>query len=123
MRVVRHALRSLLTPERVLLLLEARPAAVSDAHPAAGVVGGPTRDPELLTRGRELASREARVGSMTRTCCGVGGGITALSDPRLEWQECLHKAARLEKLLRTGIQRGSMISPASGVTAAVMRTS
>ncbi|MQA60478.1 MAG: aminodeoxychorismate synthase component I [Actinophytocola sp.] len=31
---------------------------------------------------------------------GVGGGITALSDPELEWQECLHKAAPLEKLLR-----------------------
>ena len=24
---------------------------------------------------------------------GVGGGITADSDPAAEWQECLHKAA------------------------------
>jgi para-aminobenzoate synthetase component 1 len=32
---------------------------------------------------------------------GVGGGITADSDPELEWQECLHKAAPLEKLLTT----------------------
>lgn len=30
---------------------------------------------------------------------GVGGGITAQSDPGLEWQECLHKAAPLEALL------------------------
>ncbi len=30
---------------------------------------------------------------------GVGGGITADSDPEAEWQECLHKAAPLETLL------------------------
>jgi para-aminobenzoate synthetase component I len=30
---------------------------------------------------------------------GVGGGITAASDPAAEWQECLHKAAPLEALL------------------------
>ncbi|MGH3469327.1 MAG: chorismate-binding protein, partial [Thermocrispum sp.] len=33
---------------------------------------------------------------------GVGGGITASSDPELEWQECLHKAAPLEALLASG---------------------
>jgi para-aminobenzoate synthetase component 1 len=32
---------------------------------------------------------------------GVGGGITADSDPEAEWQECLHKAAPLEHLLAT----------------------
>ncbi|MDQ7805219.1 aminodeoxychorismate synthase component I [Amycolatopsis sp. A133] len=32
---------------------------------------------------------------------GVGGGITADSDPETEWQECLHKAAPLERLLAT----------------------
>ncbi len=32
---------------------------------------------------------------------GVGGGITADSDPETEWQECLHKAAPLETLLHT----------------------
>ncbi|MGA6165231.1 aminodeoxychorismate synthase component I [Amycolatopsis magusensis] len=32
---------------------------------------------------------------------GVGGGITADSDPEREWQECLHKAAPLERLLAT----------------------
>lgn len=30
---------------------------------------------------------------------GVGGGVTADSDPAAEWQECLHKAAPLERLL------------------------
>lgn len=30
---------------------------------------------------------------------GVGGGITAESDPAAEWAECLHKAAPLEELL------------------------
>jgi para-aminobenzoate synthetase component I len=32
---------------------------------------------------------------------GVGGGITADSDTEAEWQECLHKAAPLERLLTT----------------------
>lgn len=30
---------------------------------------------------------------------GVGGGITADSDPDAEWRECLHKSAPLERLL------------------------
>ncbi|MEU6645701.1 aminodeoxychorismate synthase component I [Saccharomonospora sp. NPDC046836] len=30
---------------------------------------------------------------------GVGGGITADSDPAAEWEECLHKVAPLEQLL------------------------
>ncbi len=34
-----------------------------------------------------------------RIALGVGGGITADSDPEAEWQECLHKAAPLERLL------------------------
>mgnify|MGYP000660386937 CR=1 FL=1 len=28
-----------------------------------------------------------------RLALGVGGGITADSDPAREWEECLHKAA------------------------------
>ncbi|MEQ0560477.1 aminodeoxychorismate synthase component I [Amycolatopsis sp. NEAU-NG30] len=36
-----------------------------------------------------------------RIALGVGGGITADSDPEAEWQECLHKAAPLERLLAT----------------------
>ncbi|PRX49989.1 para-aminobenzoate synthetase component 1 [Prauserella shujinwangii] len=34
-----------------------------------------------------------------RVDLGVGGGITADSDAEAEWQECLHKAAPLERLL------------------------
>ncbi|MDX3190377.1 aminodeoxychorismate synthase component I [Streptomyces sp. MN03-5084-2B] len=36
---------------------------------------------------------------------GVGGGITADSDPEAEWQECLHKAAPLEHLLLGGVEQ------------------
>jgi para-aminobenzoate synthetase component 1 len=32
---------------------------------------------------------------------GVGGGITADSDPDAEWEECLHKAAPVIGLPRT----------------------
>ncbi|HVV11851.1 aminodeoxychorismate synthase component I [Amycolatopsis sp.] len=39
-----------------------------------------------------------------RIALGVGGGITADSDPQTEWEECLHKAAPLEALLAAGIQ-------------------
>jgi para-aminobenzoate synthetase component 1 len=35
----------------------------------------------------------------TRLWLGVGGGITADSNPTAEWQECLHKSAPLETLL------------------------
>ncbi|HET6704811.1 aminodeoxychorismate synthase component I [Amycolatopsis sp.] len=37
---------------------------------------------------------------------GVGGGITADSDPEAEWQECLHKAAPLEHLLANPLLAG-----------------
>ncbi|MEC3976006.1 aminodeoxychorismate synthase component I [Amycolatopsis sp. H20-H5] len=36
-----------------------------------------------------------------RIALGVGGGITADSDAVAEWQECLHKAAPLSRLLAT----------------------
>jgi len=35
----------------------------------------------------------------------AGGGITALSDPYLEWRESLVKMAGLERALQTNIQR------------------
>lgn len=37
-----------------------------------------------------------------RIALGVGGGITADSDPQAEWEECLHKAAPLARLLAAG---------------------
>lgn len=52
-----------------------------------------------------VAGLELNVAIRTLEChdgtvsLGVGGGITADSDPAAEWQECLHKAAPLEALL------------------------
>ncbi|ASR39700.1 aminodeoxychorismate synthase, component I [Prauserella marina] len=46
---------------------------------------------------------EIRSGEVT---LGVGGGITADSDPDAEWLECLHKAAPLEGLFGTTAQPG-----------------
>ncbi|WP_020664722.1 aminodeoxychorismate synthase component I [Amycolatopsis benzoatilytica] len=40
-----------------------------------------------------------------RIALGVGGGITADSDPAAEWQECLDKAAPLEELLASPGER------------------
>ncbi|HKS47848.1 MAG TPA: aminodeoxychorismate synthase component I [Amycolatopsis sp.] len=44
---------------------------------------------------------------------GVGGGITADSDPDAEYAECLHKAAPLESLLRQGAW-GLGVTPPEG---------
>ena len=40
-----------------------------------------------------------------RAVLGVGGGITADSNPDAEWQECLHKAAPIVAVLSQGIPR------------------
>jgi len=40
-----------------------------------------------------VAIRTVEFDPAGRTVLGVGGGITADSDPQAEWQECLHKAA------------------------------
>jgi para-aminobenzoate synthetase component I len=61
------------------------------ASPAAGM--------ELNVAIRTLETHAGRV------WLGVGGGITADSDPAAEWQECLHKAAPLENLLSTRTER------------------
>jgi para-aminobenzoate synthetase component 1 len=61
--------------------------AVGLASPVAGL------ELNVAIRTLELRDGEVRL--------GVGGGITADSDPTAEWQECLHKAAPLEALLTT----------------------
>jgi para-aminobenzoate synthetase component 1 len=38
---------------------------------------------------------------------GVGGGITADSDPAAEWEECLHKAAPTVGLGQLGVSEFS----------------
>ena len=47
---------------------------------------------------RTLIYRDGRVRG------NAGGGITALSDPHLEWRESLHKMAGIERALQTNIQ-------------------
>ena len=42
---------------------------------------------------------------------GVGGGITADSDPAAEWQECLHKAGRRSSR-QTAVDSPSRCAPA-----------
>ncbi|MCP2253245.1 para-aminobenzoate synthetase component 1 [Prauserella aidingensis] len=59
--------------------------AVGLASPVAGT------ELNVAIRTFEIAAGEVHV--------GVGGGITADSDPRAEWNECLDKAAPLETLL------------------------
>ncbi|MBB3050524.1 para-aminobenzoate synthetase component 1 [Prauserella isguenensis] len=59
--------------------------AVGLASPVAGT------ELNVAIRTFEIAGGEVHV--------GVGGGITADSDPRAEWNECLDKAAPLETLL------------------------
>ena len=92
------------------------PAMLGATFPPASVTGTPkTRARELLSQweptrrgiycgtvgfaspvaGTELnvAIRTVEFDSTGHAVLGVGGGITADSDPDAEWQECLHKAA------------------------------
>ncbi len=64
--------------------------AIGLASPIAGL--------ELKVAIRTFELHEAADGGYA-IALGVGGGITGSSDPELEWQECLHKAAPLEALL------------------------
>ncbi|MDV6011473.1 aminodeoxychorismate synthase component I [Haloechinothrix sp. LS1_15] len=72
--------------------------AVGLASPVAGM------ELNVAIRTLELAANTA--GGFD-VALGAGGGITASSDPELEWQECRHKAAPLERLLGTPLTPGS----------------
>ncbi|MCU1680063.1 MAG: aminodeoxychorismate synthase component [Amycolatopsis sp.] len=76
------------------LIAELEPVARGVYTGAVGLVS-PVAGLELNVAIRTLEIHAGRVE------LGVGGGITADSDPAAEWQECLHKAAPLEKLLAT----------------------
>jgi para-aminobenzoate synthetase component I len=93
--------------------LEAEPrgvytGAVGMASPIAGL------ELNVAIRTFELSPRAA--GRYTIEL-GVGGGITALSDPALEWQECLHKAAPLEALLAGGSRQRGGPQPVTTISA------
>lgn len=100
-------------------------ALLDAAFPPASVTGTPkTRARQLLTgwelrrrgvycgtvglaspvAGCELnvAIRTVEFGSDDSAVLGVGGGITADSDPDREWDECLHKAAPIVAATRSG---------------------
>ncbi len=54
-----------------------------------------------------VAIRTVEFGADGSAVLGVGGGITADSDPDREWDECLHKAAPIVGATRTaGSARG-----------------
>ena len=108
-------------------------ALLDAAFPPASVTGTPkTRARQLLTgwepnrrgvycgtvglaspvAGCELnvAIRTVEFGIDGSAVLGVGGGITADSDPDREWDECLHKAAPIVGAMRTAgsVRRGSL---------------
>lgn len=76
----------------IIAELESRPreiytGAIGMASPIAGL------SMNVAIRTLEFAGDQAWL--------GVGGGITADSDPEAEWRECLHKAAPIRDLLRS----------------------
>jgi len=79
------------------LIAELEPAARGVYTGAIGLVS-PVAGLELNVAIRTLEIQHGRI------ALGVGGGITADSDPAVEWEECLHKSAPLEALLAAGIQ-------------------
>jgi para-aminobenzoate synthetase component 1 len=57
-----------------------------------------------------VAIRTVEFGADGSAILGVGGGITADSDPDREWDECLHKAAPIIGAMRIAgsVRRGSL---------------
>ena len=116
--------------------IEVPMAALLDAaFPPASVTGTPkTRARELLigwerqrrgvycgtvglaspVAGCELnvAIRTVEFGADGSAVLGVGGGITADSDPDREWDECLHKAAPIVGATRTAASARGEVRPA-----------
>lgn len=62
-----------------------------------------------------VAIRTVEFDAAGNAVLGVGGGITADSDPAAEWQECLHKAASI-----VALGQGAGCSPVSAVTHAAL---
>jgi para-aminobenzoate synthetase component I len=58
-----------------------------------------------------VAIRTVEFGVDGSAVLGVGGGITADSDPDREWDECLHKAAPIISAANTGGSVRSTIRP------------
>lgn len=60
-----------------------------------------------------VAIRTVEFGADGSAVLGVGGGITADSDPDREWDECLHKAAPIIGATRSGGSARSELRPAA----------
>lgn len=54
-----------------------------------------------------VAIRTVEFDPAGRAVLGVGGGITADSDPHAEWEECLHKAAAIVDVVQEGRERST----------------
>ena len=67
-----------------------------------------------------VAIRTVEFDAVGNAVLGVGGGITADSDPSAEWQECLHKAASIIALGQGGEVQDDACSPVSAVTQAAL---
>ncbi|MEH3130113.1 MAG: aminodeoxychorismate synthase component I [Mycolicibacterium neoaurum] len=67
-----------------------------------------------------VAIRTVEFDAVGNAVLGVGGGITADSDPSAEWQECLHKAASIIALGRGGELQDGACNLDSAVTQAAL---
>ncbi|MEO6593264.1 MAG: anthranilate synthase component I family protein [Planctomycetota bacterium] len=79
-----------------------------------GAIGwfGPGEAMHLSIAIRTLVHRDGRLRG------NAGGGVTALSEPELEWREALAKMAGLERALQASVQMPASASTASGSTSA-----
>jgi para-aminobenzoate synthetase component 1 len=89
---------------RALELIAELESAPREVYCGAVGLASPVAGMELNVAIRTLEAHRGRI------WLGIGGGITADSDPAAEWQECLHKAAPLESLLTA--PTGQPVAPA-----------